>query len=297
MDLTLFSPAQKRMMKHYLPTWNLFLSHHLAMQLIGEIMKPNQKMNERNTNSPEQLQFANKIRHLTDQFRHKASHTMKNTDRSKANSMNILKELAKDKSIVITRSDKGRPVVILNREEYLQKMQSSIGDRTRFERINHDPIITEEDRWIRKLRHMRQRKFITDQEFDYYYPSGSQPGTLYGLPKAHKDRIPLRPILSVSRTFNCGIARLLVNRLSYLKQHPTTIRDTFSLVDDLHYLQLKMMEHRLISFDVANLFTNVPLEDTIEIILNELYQGKCQSELGRKYMYLYVSLVEWWFHS
>lgn len=39
-----------------------------------------------------------------------------------------------------------------------------------------------------------------------------------------------------------------------------------------------MSEHRLISFDVVNLFTNAPLKDTIQIVLNELYPGKCQCE-------------------
>jgi hypothetical protein len=228
--------------------------------------------------TPEQLQFANKIRHVTDQYRHQASNTLKNIDRSHVKSLNLLKELSKDKSIVITKADKGHSVVILDRDEYLRKMESLISDRTKFEPIDHDPTIAEEDRLTRKLRCLKERRFITEQEYDLCFPSGSQPGTLYGLPKVHKVGVPLRPILSATGTFNYGIARLLVNRLSHLKKHPTKIQHTFSFVDGLHSLQLDMSEHRLISFDVVNLFTNVPLKDTIQIVLNELYPGKCQCE-------------------
>jgi hypothetical protein len=179
---------------------------------------------------------------------------------------------------VITKADKGHSVVILDRDEYLRKMESLISDRTKFEPIDHDPTIAEEDRLTRKLRCLKERRFITEQEYDLCFPSGSQPGTLYGLPKVHKVGVPLRPILSATGTFNYGIARLLVNRLSHLKKHPTTIQDTFSFVDDLHSLRLDMSEHRLISFDVVNLFTNVPLKDTIQVVLNQLYPGKCQCE-------------------
>ena len=150
-------------------------------------------------------------------------------------------------------------MVVLDRGEYVKKMKVLIDDHATFKQIHKDPTIFEEDRLIQKLRQMMKRNFISEREYNYCYPSGSQPARLYGLPKVHKDGLPLRPILSASGTFNFGIAQLVVQRLSHLKKHPTVIDDTFSFVDELHSLKIDMTQHKLMSFDVVSLFTNVPL--------------------------------------
>ena len=224
----------------------------------------------------EQLQYATKIRRVTDEFRHKTSILLKKCGASDPKSLALIKNLARDKSIIITKADKGRTVVLLDREEYINKMENLISDHTTFKQIYEDPTIAEEDRLTRKLRQMKERDFITEQEYNHCYPSGSQPARLYGLPKVHKPGLPLRPILSASGTFNYGIAQLLVRRLSHLKKHPTIVTDTFKLVDELHSLKIDMNQHKLVSFDVVSLFTNVPLNDTIKIILDELYRDECQ---------------------
>jgi hypothetical protein len=90
--------------------------------------------------------------------------------------------LAKDESIIITKADKGRAVVILDRDDYLNKMESLINDPTVFKQIHDDPTITKENRLIRKLRQMKQLGFITEAEYDHSYSRGSQPARLYGLP-------------------------------------------------------------------------------------------------------------------
>ena len=129
---------------------------------------------------------------------------------------------------------------------------------------------------------MMETKFITEEEFFHSRPHGSQPSRLYGLPKIHKIGQPLRPILSASGSFNYGIAKLLVKRLSHLQTHHTIIDDTFKFVDELHSLDFNMNDHKLISFDVINLFTMVPLKETIEIILKKLYNDLCNCQTTKK---------------
>jgi hypothetical protein len=225
--------------------------------------------------TPDQLKFATKIRRCIDDFRHKSSISLKIKSSSNGKYLEILRNLAKDKSIIITKADKGRAVVILDREDYLNKMEVIINDPLTFKQIDKDPTIAEEDRLIRKLRQMKERGFINEAEYNHCYPTGSQPARLYGLPKVHKTGTPLRPILSASGTFNFGIAQLLVRRLSHLAKHPTIIEDTFKFVDELHSLDFDMTTHKLVSFDVVSLFTMVPLKMTINIILDELYKDKC----------------------
>ena len=49
----------------------------------------------------------------------------------------ILQNLSKDKSIYITRPDKGKGVVILDREEYISRMKNILNDTNPFRPMKH----------------------------------------------------------------------------------------------------------------------------------------------------------------
>ena len=229
--------------------------------------------------TPQQLQYASKMRSICENFKSKSQKPPSKHQATKLKARKILKSLSKDKTIYITRPDKGRGVVIMNRTDYINKMNTIVNDPSTFKQIHDDPTIKQEDKLNRKLRQLKQSGFITEEEYQYCRPTGSQPARIYGLPKVHKDGLPLRPILSASGTFNYKLAKLLVRRLSHLRKYPTIITDTFSFADQLRKININLKKHRLISFDVVNLFTNIPLQETINNILAELYGASCECPL------------------
>ena len=50
----------------------------------------------------------------------------------------ILKSLSKDKNVVILKRDKGNGIVLLNKADYISKMNTIIGDTTKFQEIQED---------------------------------------------------------------------------------------------------------------------------------------------------------------
>ena len=46
--------------------------------------------------------------------------------------------------------------------------------------------------------------------------SGSRLGIMYGLPKAHKSGLPMRPILSTLNSCNCRLSKYMVELQNYL---------------------------------------------------------------------------------
>ena len=102
-----------------------------------------------------QLRFATKIRRLTDKFRPKTSIFLKKRDVLDPKSLALIKNLAEDKSIVFTKADKGKIVVLLDRTEYINKMENLISDYTTFKQTYEDPTIAKEDRLIQKLYQMK----------------------------------------------------------------------------------------------------------------------------------------------
>ena len=60
--------------------------------------------------------------------------------------------------------------------------------------------------------------------------TGSSPGKLYGLPKTHKNGVPVRPILSAITCHNYKLAKFLVPLLSPLAYSEYTVSDVISLL-------------------------------------------------------------------
>ena len=184
-----------------------------------------------------------------------------------------LKNLKSDKSIFITRPDKGRGTVILDRSEYIEKVESILNDNTKFKEIFEDPfkVITKlEDRLARLLRTVLKLNIISKDTFNNLFSSGASPGVLYGLPKIHKIGNPIRPVLSTLHTFNYNLAKFFVPILEPLTTNEYTLKNSLEFIKEINQINLK--NKIMASFDIQSLFTNIPLDETIKIIDNELFK-------------------------
>ena len=180
-----------------------------------------------------------------------------------------LKALAKNKQLVISKPDKGNGVVLLNKEDYITKMGVVLGDNTKFKALSNVDLYKSTLGFETKirliLRKMLNHNIINPKSYDKAYPRGSRPCLLYGLPKVHKAGAPLRPIMSASGSAVHGLAQLLVPILAPLTTNEFTVNNSLLFSEELGLSQLGKLT--LASFDISSLFTNIPLDETIEIIL------------------------------
>ena len=203
----------------------------------------------------------------------------KNIDSSRDNLTNderkAIKSLRENPDIVIQRPDKGGGVVVMNRSDYNAKLENLISNSNKFQEIT-----VEQDKQNTKI-----KKKINDiaklykghQTLNYVYKQlhrvGEYPnGHLYGLPKIHKDPIdpPLRPIISMSGTVTHEIAQLLNDMIRPYIDNRYMLKSTDELL--LHTKDLKLAPgEELVSLDVESLFTNVPVDETINIIIQRAY--------------------------
>ena len=94
---------------------------------------------------------------------------------------------------------------------------------------------------------------------------------MYGLPKVHKPNFPLRPIISAIGTHSYKLAKFLVPLLRPFSTNTFTINDTFTFVKELRELNINTNDVIMASFDVKSLFTNIPLDETINIIIDKCF--------------------------
>ena len=188
-----------------------------------------------------------------------------------------IRNLSNNENIVIMKQDKGRGVAIMDRNKYFDKCLALLNSE-QFVKINQDATATAERKVQQILRKIKQK--LPKEVYQKLYPTGSSPGKFYGTAKIHKlqpnqgvDELPLRPIISNINTATYELARYLAKVLSPLSQSDYTVSSSKEFTE---IIKLKSIpdNHRLVSFDVKSLFTNVPLDSTIDIILNRIYDKK-----------------------
>ncbi|BHF64084.1 hypothetical protein SprV_0200708300 [Sparganum proliferum] len=93
-----------------------------------------------------------------------------------------------------------------------------------------------------------------------------QENCIAGLPKIHKHGLPLRPILDMRNLPYHTIAKWLVEKLKPLQSHlyPLSLKDSFEFVEAIK--DINVDGRRMLSLDVASLFTNVPVVETINYL-------------------------------
>ena len=92
---------------------------------------------------------------------------------------------------------------------------------------------------------------------------------MYGLSKTHKTDIPLRPILSMVGSSQHELAKFLAVTLQPVLEFYSSfcIQNSFSFAELIRQFDPKSDQSFFCSFDICSLFTNVPLDETVRIVL------------------------------
>ena len=173
--------------------------------------------------------------------------------------------LRNDESIVIRKADKSNMYVIMNKDEYKRKLDDILNDKTKFK---HNTKNTTEE-LKKEVRKVIQEVNTECGKKIFKQPIGDyEPGYLYGNVKTHKPGSKLRPIISQVTTPTYETAKKLDDIIKpYIPaKYMLKSRDEF-----INIIQTTKPDNAPSSLDVESLFTNVPIRETINIILREVY--------------------------
>ena len=132
---------------------------------------------------------------------------------------------------------------------------------------------------------MKQKHFFNENEYDKLYLSGSAPACIYSTPKMHKfpssnTFAKLRLNVSSIGTFNYDLACFLCDLLSPVVPDDYSCKDTFSFVSQIKNANLS--GKFLVSYNVTSLFTNTPLQETIDIAINIIFNHNPNLSITKK---------------
>ena len=175
--------------------------------------------------------------------------------------------------------DKGSGVVVMDKAEYACLLSAaSINDTSKFVHVNdkrpksrgrppkHFHLLLQKGKDVNTVLRETLPRNITDS----LCPKSSRLAHLYSLPKTHKANLSMRPILSATGTYNYNLAKWLEEKLKPLSINEYTITDAIRFSEEICNSPIGE-DDILVSFNVASLFTNVPLNETINILVNKAF--------------------------
>ncbi|CAF4139229.1 unnamed protein product, partial [Rotaria sordida] len=155
-----------------------------------------------------------------------------------------ISNLLNDKSIIIFKADKGNVIVILNKQNYINKENELLNGKNVFKKISSNLTEKREQLLINFLLKLKRNKIINEKEY--------------------KERRPMMCSRMPENSYNYNTAKYLANLLTFATTcNKSYIKDSFDFVEKIK--QHRITPRLMCSFDVWSLFTNIPLNKAIEI--------------------------------
>ena len=182
-------------------------------------------------------------------------------------------KLAHNKSVIVKPSDKCKGLVVMKKDCYVNKAMDILNS---YEQVKTNPTPRVEASTKRVIKTVLENK-VHKSLIQSLLPQGSRTAEFYGLPKNHKETVPLRPIVSA-----CGgpldkitwfLDQILSQLVRYVPAHlPNT--DTY-----LHRLRQRYPNGFppgtiVFSLDVTNLYGSIPIDEAVQTVINLLQEHR-----------------------
>jgi len=183
-----------------------------------------------------------------------------------------LKELkSNNNDIAVYPFDKGSGLVLMKKDEALQKLKEQVGETKVVKRDPTSAFATEIQKTVRKI-----KEKISQQEYRDVYPSDPIAPRVYGVIKAHKPEknFPMRMIVSTIGTANYGLSRFLVKLIQpTLNQNDSRLLNSKTFVEKARTWKIEPGEIQ-VSYDVINLYPSIPIMAAITVVATLLAQDE-----------------------
>ena len=161
-------------------------------------------------------------------------------------------------------------LVILNKNDGIAKIKAILDDSSKFQKLSIDQnkvlnrIVHMENRIIDVLKKLKNKKIISEKKMKVFILLAQVLGFKDGVP-------PFRPIFSDIGTPTYKLSHFFVPLLTPLTLNEYTIRDSLSFAEELLNYDSNLI---MASFVVESLSTNIPLQETIDLCVEVLFNDK-----------------------
>ncbi|XP_072047077.1 uncharacterized protein [Amphiura filiformis] len=167
-------------------------------------------------------------------------------------------------------ADKGRSTVVTSTDGYEEKVNNLLSDEKTYEKLKGDPTSKYTRKLLGTLQRLKKENKIDNNQYKLLYPSAESTPRIYCTTKIHKEGYPVRPIVdytgSIAYQTSKALAEIMSPTVGKTAHHVTNSR---GLAEELATVRIDD-EDIFNSHDVVSLFTNTPINKTLEIVRDYL---------------------------
>ena len=215
----------------------------------------------------------------------------KNVLQTKDYTYHYLKNLIREKDVVVLKGGKDSLVVMVNKIDYIEKLENMFK-----EGIEKGTYTLTQDNTITDLNNFKQflkRNFKGYDKRDDMLPTSNQLARIYASAKTNKfpsvynvniNDLKFQPIIDQTGMMTYNATKVISDYLKPLCKNKYTIIDTLSFADMIKRLP-PLSDEEYVSYDVVSLFTNIPLDETIDYIIESIYTHKKLPQICSKLVF------------
>jgi hypothetical protein len=153
-------------------------------------------------------------------------------------------------------------MVVMNEADYNIRMIEHLSQCGSYKKLPNNPIA----KIMKEVKIAIKNSSLDNRIKKRLLPSSEITPTIYGLPKIHKDGVPLRPIVNTIGSPTYELAKYVAKILGPLVGHTESfIKDSNGFLKIIKKEKIKPKDI-LISFDIVSLFTKIPLDEAIQVV-------------------------------
>ena len=177
-----------------------------------------------------------------------------------------MKHFAKREDMMITTADKVGAVVIMDTENYINKANRQLSDKSNSKIFQTDPTLQHNKMVNDTFGRFKNKNLISKKNCRRTENNKSTDTKIYITPKKHKENDPRRSAINAINCHTSEISGFLDHHLQpIVKEIPSYIKDTNDFVDKIN--KFKFPENSfLVTRDVKALYTNIPNKEAIAAV-------------------------------
>ena len=212
------------------------------------------------------------------------SNTNNNTHRRYKHILQQINKKCKDENLTIEKADKGRTLVIINKETYQQKIEAFLKEN-QYSELNKDPTTHYQKQIIRTIQRCKTLN-LRQQQLTQIKPRAPK---LNARIKVHKAGNPIRPVVNYRQGPAYKLAKWLSRKLIEVINLPNTynVYNSKQIAQNLIELNINT-EHKIKTYDIKDLYVNLPTKEITKITLS----GMAMNNIDRKLSTEYAKLIK-----
>ena len=183
----------------------------------------------------------------------------------------------------------------MDKTEYITICEALLQDNSVYQHLSKDTSANIHKELIKILHDYKNNSFISETEYTLLRPHGSNSpaARFYGLPKIYKNNMPMCLIVSACSTVTYNTVKFITKSpQNYCGKTSSFVKHRTDFIQKIKHLSINQKEETLVSFDIRDLFTSIPVPVALQVISSKISTCTSFTNICKIHTEEFIKLLE-----